>query len=88
MKDLKNKVAAITGAASGIGRMLAVNMANQRCRLAIADIDEAGLKETAALIGDQVKVSTHIVDVSKREQVFRFAEEAAGHHGEIGRAHV
>ena len=83
MKDLKNKVAAITGAASGIGRMLAVNLANQGCNLAIADIDETGLKETAALIRDQVKVSTHIVDVSKREQVFGFAEEAALHHGGV-----
>ncbi len=83
MKDLKNKVAAITGAASGIGRMLAVNLATQGCSLAIADIDEAGLNETAALIGDQVKVSTHIVDVSNREQVFRFAHEAATHHGGV-----
>ena len=83
MKDLKNKVAAITGAASGIGRMLAVNLANQRCNLAIADIDEACLNETAALIGEKVKVSTHIVDVSMREQVFRFAEEAALHHGGV-----
>jgi len=83
MKVLTDKTAAITGAASGIGRMLAVNLANQRCNLAIADIDEAGLNETAALIGDQVKVSTHIVDVSKREQVFRFAEEASLHHGGV-----
>jgi NAD(P)-dependent dehydrogenase (short-subunit alcohol dehydrogenase family) len=83
MKNLANKTAAVTGAASGIGRMLAINLANQRCNLAIADIDETGLTETAALIGDQVKVSTHIVDVSKREQVFRFAEEAALHHGGV-----
>jgi short-subunit dehydrogenase len=83
MKNLANKIVAITGAASGIGRMLAMNLANQRCNLAIADIDEAGLNETATLIDNQVKVSTHIVDVSKREQVFRFAEEAALHHGGV-----
>jgi NAD(P)-dependent dehydrogenase (short-subunit alcohol dehydrogenase family) len=83
MKILANKIAAVTGAASGIGRALAVNLANEGCSLALADIDEAGLNETAALIGSRVRVSTHVVDVSKREQVFRFAEEAAGHHGGI-----
>ena len=83
MKNLVGKNAAVTGAASGIGRMLAVNLANEGCNLAIADIDEAGLMETASLIGAQVKVSTHIVDVSKREQVFRFAEEAAFSHGGV-----
>ncbi|MCE5275735.1 MAG: SDR family oxidoreductase [Deltaproteobacteria bacterium] len=83
MKNLANKTAAVTGAASGIGRMLAVNLADEGCNLAIADIDEAGLKETAALIGARVKVSTHIVDVSKREEVVLFAEEASRHHGGV-----
>jgi NAD(P)-dependent dehydrogenase (short-subunit alcohol dehydrogenase family) len=83
MKNLVGKNAAVTGAASGIGRMLAVNLANEGCNLAIADIDEAGLMETASLIGARVKVSTHIVDVSKREQVFRFASAAALHHGGV-----
>ncbi|HQG32720.1 MAG TPA: SDR family oxidoreductase [Deltaproteobacteria bacterium] len=83
MKNILNKTAAVTGAASGIGRMLGVNLAREGCNLAIADIDESGLKETAALIGDRVKVSTHVVDVSDRSQVFRFAEEAAAYHGGI-----
>jgi NAD(P)-dependent dehydrogenase (short-subunit alcohol dehydrogenase family) len=80
MKNLAHKVAAVTGAASGIGRMLAVNLAAEGCDLALADIDEAGLKETAALIDEKVKVSTHKADVSDREQVFRFAEEAERSH--------
>lgn len=83
MKNLKNKTAAITGAGSGIGRMLAVNLAKEGCNLAIADINDAGLQETAGLISGSVKVSTHIVDVSNREQVFAFAKEAAKHHGGI-----
>lgn len=83
MKNLAGKTAAVTGAASGIGRMLAVNLANEGCNLAIADIDEKGLNETAALINNRVNVSTHIVDVAKREQVFRFAEEAARNHGGV-----
>ena len=83
MKNLANKTAAVTGAASGIGRMLAVNLADEGCNLAIADIDQAGLKETAALIGARVNVSTHIVDVSQREEVVLFAEEASRHHGGV-----
>ncbi|HPS93636.1 MAG TPA: SDR family oxidoreductase [Deltaproteobacteria bacterium] len=83
MKNLANKTAAVTGAASGIGRMLAVNLADEGCNLAIADIDEAGLEETAARIGARVNVSTHIVDVSKREEVVLFAEEASRHHGGV-----
>ncbi len=83
MKNLKNKTAAVTGAASGIGRMLAVNLADEGCNLALADIDEAGLQETSRIVGNGVKVSTHIVDVSKRDRVFGYAEEAARHHGGI-----
>ena len=52
MKNLKNKVAALTGAASGIGRSLAVNLAAEGCNLAISDIDEKGLKETAGMLKD------------------------------------
>jgi hypothetical protein len=83
MKILKNKTAAVTGAASGIGRMLAVNLANEGCNLALADINASGLQETAKLVGDRVKVTTHIVDVSRREQVFQYADETAGRHGGV-----
>lgn len=83
MKILKNKTAAVTGAASGIGRMLAVNLAREGCNLALADINASGLQETAKLVGGGVKVTTHIVDVSRREQVFQYADEAAGRHGGV-----
>jgi NAD(P)-dependent dehydrogenase (short-subunit alcohol dehydrogenase family) len=45
MKNLKNKVAGITGAASGIGRALALNLADEGCHLAISDINEAVLRK-------------------------------------------
>ena len=83
MKNLKNKVAAITGAGSGIGRMLALGLAAESCHLAISDVNAAGLKETEKLIGKGVKVSTHIVDVSRQDQVIRFAKEAVERHGGI-----
>lgn len=83
MKILKNKTAAVTGAASGIGRMLAFNLAKEGCNLALADINAPDLQETAKLVGTQVKVTTHIVDVSRREQVFKYADEAAESHGGV-----
>ncbi|HCR45846.1 MAG TPA: acetoin dehydrogenase, partial [Marinobacter hydrocarbonoclasticus] len=48
MKDLNNKVAVVTGAGSGIGRSLAKSLAARGCRLALSDVNEAGLAETAA----------------------------------------
>lgn len=84
MKDLTNKVAAVTGAASGIGRCLALNLANQGCNVAIADINEDGLKETAEMIESKaVKVTTHLVDVANRDQVYQFAKDVVEDHGQI-----
>ncbi len=82
MKTLTDKVAAITGAGSGIGRALAVNMAAKGCHLALSDVNEQGLQETAKLIADKdVKVTTHIVDVANREQVYQHADDVVNQHG-------
>jgi len=54
-ENIKNKVAAITGAGSGIGRMLAIQLAAESCHLAISDINKQGLKETEKLVGKGVK---------------------------------
>jgi NAD(P)-dependent dehydrogenase (short-subunit alcohol dehydrogenase family) len=84
MKDLDGKVAAITGAASGIGRALANTLADEGCHVAISDVDEAGLKETAHMIGNRnVRVSTHRVDVSVQEQVKAYADEVVNIHGAV-----
>ncbi len=84
MKILRGKVAAITGAASGIGRELATNFAKEGCSVAISDIDKEGLDETAELTSTEgVKVSAHIVDVADREQVHQFAEDVVEQHGKV-----
>jgi len=50
---LRDKVAIVTGAASGIGRATALTFAREGARVAVADIDEAGANATAAMIGEQ-----------------------------------
>src|SRR5947209_3259298 len=72
--------AAITGAASGIGRALASKLAARGCDLALADRDEAGLKALASEIGKQRKVTVHRVDVSEAGQIAQFAADAIAAH--------
>ena len=65
MKDFADRVAAITGAGSGIGRALARNLAGRGAHLALADIDEVGLAETVTHCeGHGVKVTSQRVDVA------------------------
>ena len=66
---LEGRTALITGAASGIGRALAVGLARRGCHLALADLNTAGLEETAAGLASGVKVSQHRLDVSDAGQI-------------------
>ena len=53
--DLHNRVIAVTGAGSGIGRALALLLASKGAKLALADKDAAGLAETKAMLGNYPK---------------------------------
>jgi NAD(P)-dependent dehydrogenase (short-subunit alcohol dehydrogenase family) len=82
MKSFENKVAAITGAGSGMGRSLAVLLAKRGCHVAISDVDEKNLAETARLAGAHgVKVTSKRVDVAKRAEVYAWADEVVADHG-------
>ncbi len=84
MKDFKNKVAAITGAASGMGRTLAVELARRGCHLTLSDVNEAELVKTAELASKHgVKVTVKKVNVANRDEVFAWADEAARDHGKV-----
>jgi acetyl esterase/lipase/short-subunit dehydrogenase len=76
-------VVALTGAGSGIGRALALDLANRGYALALADRDAAGLAETAALVGAGTKVTTHVLDVAQKDAVDAFAADVLREHQRV-----
>ncbi|MFJ8914170.1 SDR family NAD(P)-dependent oxidoreductase [Amycolatopsis sp. NPDC102389] len=86
MRELQGRIAAVTGAASGIGRALAVEFAAQGMHVAIADVDTAGLAGTADAVrahgGRALAVPTDVRDAAAVE---RFAEAVVT---EFGAVHV
>lgn len=83
MQDLSGKVVALTGAASGIGRALAVGLASEGAHLALGDIDAEGLRTTAGMCGHGPTVTTHVVDVADRSAVEAFARAVVRDHGGV-----
>jgi NAD(P)-dependent dehydrogenase (short-subunit alcohol dehydrogenase family) len=82
MTHFKHKVVAVTGAASGIGRSLAVALAARGAHLALCDVNAGGLRETLALVGAGAPtVTTHVVDVRSRDAVYQFAADVEHAHG-------
>lgn len=82
MPSLKGKVIAITGAGSGIGRALALEAAEQGAHLALSDIKQEQLQQTAAMVQRYgVRTSTHVVDVARREEVEAWAAATKQEHG-------
>ncbi len=85
MRTLDGKVVVITGAASGIGRALAVSCATRGSLLALSDVNEAGLAETAELAraGGAREVRCDRLDVSDRAAYTAYADATAEHFGRV-----
>jgi len=86
LNELAGKVAVVTGAASGLGRAMALAFADEGMHLALADVDDAGLQETRTrLDGKDVKSIVMRLDVSKASEVEAFARKC---FQELGAVHV
>lgn len=84
MKSFTGRVAAITGAGSGIGRALAQALADRGAHLALSDIDDIGLAETVALCeGFGVKVTSQRINVTDRAAVHAWAQQVVDDHGVV-----
>jgi butyryl-CoA dehydrogenase len=84
VKDFQGRVAAITGAGSGIGRALAYELARRGAHVALADIDDAGLAETASECeGRGAKTTWQHLDVAERAAVYAWADRVVSDHGRV-----
>ncbi|WP_409489267.1 SDR family NAD(P)-dependent oxidoreductase [Amycolatopsis sp. cmx-11-12] len=78
MKSFTDKVAVITGAGSGIGRALAIELAGRGARLALSDVDAVRAAETVALCEKTgATAKAYELDVADRDAVLAHAEEVA-----------
>jgi NAD(P)-dependent dehydrogenase (short-subunit alcohol dehydrogenase family) len=76
MKDLKGKVAAVTGAASGLGRSMALAFAAEGMDVALADVDQVNLSSVQEeILAKGVRAITLKVDVSQAEQLEGFRDQ-------------
>jgi NADP-dependent 3-hydroxy acid dehydrogenase YdfG len=85
MKTFDDKVAVITGAGSGIGRALALDLAGRGALLALSDVDDAGLAATVELVktaGAREVRSDHL-DVADRAAFTAYAEAVAAQFGRV-----
>src|SRR5260370_26150472 len=84
MKNFRGRVAAVTGAASGMGRALSRELGGRGAHLALADIDQEGLAETVMLCqGSGTKISSQRLDVADRGAVYAWADQVVADHGRV-----
>jgi short-subunit dehydrogenase len=84
MRDFENKVAVVTGAASGIGRALAIQLAERGMHLALVDVSEPGLAAVAREVASQSRrVTTHVCDVADADQMAALVAEVEARHTRV-----
>uniref|UniRef100_A0A0N5B9M3 Estradiol 17-beta-dehydrogenase 11 n=1 Tax=Strongyloides papillosus TaxID=174720 RepID=A0A0N5B9M3_STREA len=83
-KDVENEIVLITGAGSGIGRLMAKEFGKLKAKIVIWDINEAGAKETMEMLKkDNIECWSYKVDISKREQIYEAAEKVKSEVGDV-----
>jgi NAD(P)-dependent dehydrogenase (short-subunit alcohol dehydrogenase family) len=88
MDELKGKVAVITGAASGIGRAVALRVADEGMKVVLADIEEGALKEAEGEVGRRgAETTSVVVDVSDGASVRELRDRALDAFGAVHLVH-
>src|SRR5215210_7349063 len=81
---LANRTAVVTGAAGGIGRALSLSLAQRGCHLALVDVNETGLAETAQMAAAAgVRITRHLLDVADRAAVAALPEAVTALHPSV-----
>ncbi|MFT4127183.1 MAG: SDR family oxidoreductase [Gordonia sp. (in: high G+C Gram-positive bacteria)] len=84
MKDFRDKVVVITGAGSGMGRDLAVQLGRAGAKLAISDLNPDGLATTERLVAETgAPVHAQLLNVAEREAVLTYADTVKEHYGTV-----
>ncbi|KAI5104131.1 epidermal retinol dehydrogenase 2 [Silurus meridionalis] len=84
-KSVAGEVVLLTGAGSGLGRIMAQEFARLGARLVLWDIDEAGNLETARLVQEAhgARAHTYTCDCSSREEVYKVADKVKREVGDV-----
>lgn len=81
---IKDKVWVVTGGGSGMGRELTLQLLEGGAKVAIADINQNAMNETASLAGEHSKnLSTHLINIADKEQVYSFPQTVIDAHGTV-----
>ena len=80
---LQDKVAIVTGGASGIGRAVCRRFLEEGARVVVADRNPAGAQETRALLEDDANTAVSVVDVSSENQVQAMVDDAVSRFGSL-----
>jgi all-trans-retinol dehydrogenase (NAD+) len=84
-KNIRGKIALVTGGGNGLGKGISLNLAKKGCNILIADIDIEAAKKTSAEISQTfgVKSKAYKVDVSIYDEVQKLKEEIKGDFGDV-----
>ena len=82
--ELKGQTAVVTGAASGIGRAISIALAQRGCDVALIDLNEAGLAETAALLTPfNIRTTSHRTDMGDAQAILALPDAVTAAHGRV-----